>query len=80
MMRAFNAREGLGREQDRLPKKLSVALSGGASDGLIVTEEEVEKAKDTYYAMAGWDVPTGTPQRAKLEELGLAWIADLLGV
>jgi hypothetical protein len=28
--------------------------------------------------MAGWDVNTGTPTRSKLEELDLAWVADLL--
>jgi aldehyde:ferredoxin oxidoreductase len=80
LMRAFNAREGIGREADKLPKKLSKALVGGPSDGILVTEEEVEKAKDSYYAMAGWDVATGTPTRVKLEELGLAWVADELGV
>jgi aldehyde:ferredoxin oxidoreductase len=80
LMRAFNAREGIGREADRLPKKLSRALAGGKSDGVFVTEDEVEAAKDTYYAMAGWDVPTGTPTRAKLEELGLAWVADELEI
>jgi aldehyde:ferredoxin oxidoreductase len=78
LMRAFNAREGIGRDEDKLPKKLSKALIGGASDGIAVTEEEVENAKDTYYAMAGWDVATGIPTRAKLEELGLSWVADEL--
>jgi hypothetical protein len=29
--------------------------------------------------MAGWDVATGNPTRAKLEELELGWIADQLG-
>jgi aldehyde:ferredoxin oxidoreductase len=79
-MRAFNAREGFGRAADKLPPKLSQALVGGESDGVFVTEEEVEKAKDTYYGMAGWDVATGTPGRPKLEELGLAWVADELGL
>jgi aldehyde:ferredoxin oxidoreductase len=45
---------------------------------MAVTVEEVERAKDIYYGMAGWDVATGMPQRGKLEELGLEWIADLL--
>jgi aldehyde:ferredoxin oxidoreductase len=80
LMRAFNAREGFGRAADKLPPKLSQALVGGESDGVFVTEEEVEKAKDTYYGMAGWDVATGTPGRPKLEELGLAWVADELGL
>ena len=80
MLRAFNAREGIGREADRLPKKLFQALKGGPTDGVALTEEEIEQAKDLYYAMAGWDVATGTPTRSKLEELGLGWVADGLGV
>lgn len=80
MLRAFNAREGIGREADMLPKKLHKALVGGKSDGLFVPPEEVEQAKDTYYAMAGWDVASGTPTRARLEQLDLAWVADLVGV
>jgi aldehyde:ferredoxin oxidoreductase len=79
LLRAFNAREGIGREVDVLPKKLHKALVGGKSDGLFVTAEEIENAKDVYYEMAGWDVATGTPSRAKLEELDLAWVADQLG-
>jgi len=78
LLRAFNAREGIGREADVLPKKLKQALVGGKSEGLLVPEEELEQAKDWYYAMAGWDVASGTPTRAKLEELGLGWVADQL--
>jgi aldehyde:ferredoxin oxidoreductase len=80
LMRAFNARDGIGRDADAMPKKLSKALVGGPSDGVFVTPQEVEKAKDTYYAMAGWDVASGTPTRAKLEELNLSWVADELGL
>ncbi len=78
LLRAFNAREGYGRDQDTIPKKLTVPLKGGPSDGLFVTVEEVERAKDTYYGMAGWDIASGMPQRGKLEELGLEWVADML--
>lgn len=78
MLRAFNAREGYGRDQDTIPKKLTRPLTGGKSDGLFVTVEEVERAKDIYYAMAGWDVATGMPERGKLEELGIGWVADEL--
>jgi len=74
MLRAFNAREGLGREYDMLPKMLSKALVGGESDGNSIDMEEVEEAKNWYYEMAGWDVKTGNPSKAKLEELGLGWI------
>ena len=80
MLRAFNAREGIGREADKLPKKFFQALKGGASDGIALTQEEMEAAKDAYYRMAGFDVITGYPTRARLEELDLAWVADTIGV
>ncbi len=78
MLRAFNAREGFTREDDKLPKKLSQGLKGGHSDGFKFPMEELETAKDTYYALAGWDVATGSPTAQKLDDLGLAWVADLL--
>jgi aldehyde:ferredoxin oxidoreductase len=79
LMRAFNDREGVGREADTVPKKLTQALSGGASDGVTVTVEEIEAAKDLYFEMVGWD-EDGKPRRAKLEELSLGWVADELGL
>ena len=78
LLRAFNAREGITREDERIPKKLKTALKGGASDGVFVTDEEVEQAKDWYYEEAGWDVATGTPTRETLTALGLEWVAELL--
>jgi aldehyde:ferredoxin oxidoreductase len=75
MLRAFNAREGVGRERDVLPKRIyDEPLKGGASDGVAVTRKEVSDALDIYYEMCGWDVPTGKPTRAKLEQLGLGWM------
>jgi len=77
MLRAFNAREGIGREADTLPEKFfSVPLKGGRSDGYAVDRKVWQEALDTYYAMCGWDVNTGYPTRAKLEELGIGWVAD----
>jgi aldehyde:ferredoxin oxidoreductase len=80
MLRSYNMREGIGREVDTLPEKLTKPLVGGKSEGLLVTNEEVEKAKDWYYTLAGWDVSTGYPSRAKLESLGLSWLADKLNI
>lgn len=77
LLRAFNAREGVGAEADTVPPKLLIPLEGGQSDGLAVTTEEVEEAKALYYGMAGWDA-SGRPTRAKLEELALGWAADEL--
>lgn len=73
MLRLFNAREGLGREADRLPRRLHQMLTEGASEGLQVTEDEIEQAKDIYYEMAGWDVATGNPRPETLARLGLDW-------
>lgn len=80
MLRAFNAREGIDRKDDTLPKKMYKELKGGATDGVKLTEQEIEQAKDTYYAMSGWDAQTGVPTRAKLQELGIGWVADTIGV
>jgi aldehyde:ferredoxin oxidoreductase len=77
MQKAFNAREGIGADHDILPKKMTVPLNGGATDGVAVTEESFKKARTQYYAMAGWD-KNGTPTRAKLEELGVGWVADIM--
>ncbi|HEY8347363.1 MAG TPA: aldehyde ferredoxin oxidoreductase family protein [Symbiobacteriaceae bacterium] len=74
LMRQFNAREGLSRKDDKLPKRLFEPLCGGPTDGVTISPEELERAKDEYYAMAGWDVKTGTPTPGKLKELGLDWL------
>lgn len=79
LQRAFNAREGVGAEADTVPPKLLTPLQGGASDGAVVSAEEVGVAKALYYQMAGWD-ENGRPTRAKLEELALGWVADELGL
>lgn len=79
MQRLFNAREGAGRDQDKLPKKLFKPLTGGPSDGYHVTEEQMEYALDRYYAMAGWDKTTGMPTEASLDRYGLGWAAVAVG-
>ena len=79
LLRAFNAREGAGSEADTAPPKLFEPLSGGPTDGVAVTREEIDGAKTVYYRMAGWD-PSGRPTRAKLEELAIGWVADELGL
>ena len=79
MQRVFNAREGMGREADTLPKKMRKALKGGKTDGVALSPQALERAKDMYYDMAGWDVYSGIPTRGKLASLGLDWAADMLG-
>jgi aldehyde:ferredoxin oxidoreductase len=79
LMRAFNAREGVGAEADTVPPKLEVPLQGGRSGGVSVDADNVREALATYYRIAGWD-EDGKPTRGKLEELDLAWVADELGL
>ena len=76
MMRAFNAREGFDRKDDNLPNKVFQPLIGGVSDGWKLDRAEVETAIEKYFEICGWDVSTGIPTRAKLEELDLDWVAD----
>jgi aldehyde:ferredoxin oxidoreductase len=79
MMRAFNAREGMDRKNDVIPEKLFKPLKGGVSDGWKLDRDEIESALDKYFEFCGWDVNTGNPTRAKLDELDLGWVADQLG-
>jgi aldehyde:ferredoxin oxidoreductase len=75
MMRAFNAREGIDRRADMLPKKLSKPLQGtGPTAGISFDPKENEHWRELYYQMAGWDVRSGNPTQAKLDSLGLDWV------
>jgi aldehyde:ferredoxin oxidoreductase len=77
LMRAFNAREGIGKEADVLPKKLFQPLGGkGPTAGVALTTEEFERARETYYRLAGCDPATGYPTPAKLADLGLDWLVE----
>jgi aldehyde:ferredoxin oxidoreductase len=78
LMRAFNAREGIGREADVLPNKLYQPLINGPTDGLSIDLDDINQSIDWYYFMAGWDPTTGIPTREKLEQINLKWVADEL--
>jgi aldehyde:ferredoxin oxidoreductase len=81
LMRALNARHGLARDEDTLPKKLyKKMLKGGRTNGLALDEAEIATAIDMYYEQAGWEVKSGIPTRATLEDNELGWAADELGL
>jgi aldehyde:ferredoxin oxidoreductase len=76
LLRGFNAREGIGKDADVLPKRLFQPLGGkGPTAGVALTAEEFERARETYYRLAGLDPATGYPTRARLTALGLDWLA-----
>lgn len=77
MLRAFNAREGIGRDRDTLPEKMfAKGLAGGVSDGFKVDADLWRASMDRYYRLCGWDRETGYPSRAKLDELDIGWVSE----
>lgn len=73
LFRIFNAREGLDRKDDKLPKKFFKALGGvGPTAGMALTHEEIEFAKNEYYKLAGW-TDNGVPTSQTMERLDIAW-------
>jgi len=78
LMRTFNAREGLDRKADKLPKKFFKALGGsGPTAGIALTHEQMDSALDEYYKLAGWSA-NGIPTKDSLKKLDLDWAAELL--
>jgi aldehyde:ferredoxin oxidoreductase len=77
-------RENRTRENDTLNEpyfKKAITCYGGTATGLVngpIDKAKFEALKDRYYELRGWDVTTGWPTRAKLEELGLKNVADEL--
>jgi len=76
MARAFNIREGLGKDDDYLPRRFFTPFTSGPLKGVSIDKNELDQAIDTYYAMVGWD-KNGVPTLAKLQELGIEWVAGV---
>jgi aldehyde:ferredoxin oxidoreductase len=74
MLRLFNAREGLSRKDDRLPKKFFKTLRGtGPTAETALTDDELTSAQDLYYELSGWDAGHGNPTPETLRRLELEW-------
>jgi aldehyde:ferredoxin oxidoreductase len=76
MARMFNLREGFGRQDDAWPERLFEPLPDGPLKGQTFTRDDLERAKDLYYEMMGWDNENGKPTKGKLIELNLEWLAE----
>ena len=76
--RAFNIREGFGRPQDTLPKRLltePLHTREAPGEGQIVGHQD--EFLDKYYELRGWS-KDGIPTSARLNELGLdSVVADV---
>lgn len=77
MARAFNYIHGLTAADDKLPERFFEPMRSGTLKGHAVNRGEFQKGIELYYGMMGWDA-VGRPTRAKLEELGVGWIWDVL--
>jgi aldehyde:ferredoxin oxidoreductase len=72
LMRAYCVQEGITRHQDTLPERLlSDPLPDGPAQGMVIERETLERMKDAYYALRGWDPATGIPTPETLRALGL---------
>lgn len=80
LVRAYNCREGMTRQEDDLPKRFfDEAIPKGMFKGFKLDRDQFENMKSEYYTIRGWDVKTGVPTRATLEKYGMASVAaDLL--
>jgi len=73
LIRAFCIREGFSRDDDILPGRLMEdPLPSGPAKDMVLDRETLEKMKDAYYEIRGWDNLTGKPTDQKLQDLGLA--------
>jgi aldehyde:ferredoxin oxidoreductase len=70
--RAYEAGEGLTREDDTLPRK---AFKIANEEGHLLDPEKFELMKSEYYELRGWDPETGVPTEESLVALGLEDIA-----
>jgi aldehyde:ferredoxin oxidoreductase len=78
LFRTFNAREGLGRKDDKLPKKFFKQLQGsGPTAGIALTHEEIDSAIEQYYQLAGLN-QDGAPTAENLKKLDIEWAAEHL--
>jgi aldehyde:ferredoxin oxidoreductase len=80
LTRAYAARElpGFGRAHDYPPQRFyTEPVPTGATEGMLVTREQIEALLDDYYALRGWD-NRGLPTAAQLRKLGLSDVAEEL--
>jgi aldehyde:ferredoxin oxidoreductase len=71
--RAISLKLGLTRQEDRLPRICSEALSEGSTAGVV---PDMELMLKDYYNYRGWDWESGKPKKDKLMELGLERVAE----
>ncbi|MCJ7737122.1 MAG: aldehyde ferredoxin oxidoreductase C-terminal domain-containing protein, partial [Anaerolineae bacterium] len=75
--RLILVREGVRREDDQLPKRITTErVPDGPAEGRILTNEMYNQMLDEYYASRGWD-SDGVPTPELLNELELGQLVNL---
>jgi aldehyde:ferredoxin oxidoreductase len=69
LKRLINLKLGLTRADEVMPKLWTVPLTDGNTNGFV---PDAELMLTQYYQERDWDIVTGRPSGAKLEELGLS--------
>ncbi|MDF1540053.1 MAG: aldehyde ferredoxin oxidoreductase family protein [Candidatus Thorarchaeota archaeon] len=71
LKRLYNAREGITRADDKLPKRFTKEpMPEGPGKGQLV---DLEPMLDDYYKLRGWDRATGLPTKETIRKLSLEW-------
>ncbi|MFW9908069.1 MAG: aldehyde ferredoxin oxidoreductase family protein [Candidatus Thorarchaeota archaeon] len=71
LKRLFNAREGIDRNDDILPKRFTQEpMPEGPGKGQVV---DLEPMLNDYYRLRGWDKDTGLPTKDTIKKLNLGW-------
>ena len=80
LFKAYAVRQGQSRKDDNIPDRFyEEPLPDGPCKGAVLSRETIDQVLDEYYEVRGWDKKSGLPTREKLDELGLADVAnDLL--
>jgi aldehyde:ferredoxin oxidoreductase len=69
--RLFNVREGFSRKDDTLPGRMGDHLPRGATSESTITQEDLDRMLDEYYAFRGWS-KDGIPTEERLRQLGIS--------
>ena len=76
--RAFQVREGVDRSKDMLPHRvMHEPIPDGPHKGMFCPPDELEKMKDEYYSLRGWN-GSGIPTEETLNRLGLGEVASAI--
>ena len=78
MARVFNALEGHTAADDQTAPRFLTGFTFGPREGEHLDAEELKKFQSKFYEDMGWDPALAVPTQARLEELGIGWVADAL--